>query len=85
MWPLTPKPEISRREQLIEARDKLRRQIEILRAGPVDRRDYTAQTAVLIDTLSRTLSEIESALDKEDASEPRGAPDNAQTGLDPGT
>ena len=67
MWPLKPKPEKSRREQLIEARDGLRRQIEILQAGPVNPRDWTPQTAVLIEDLTRTLAAIEAELAEEES------------------
>jgi hypothetical protein len=62
MWPFKPELEKTRGEQLIEARDKLRHQIEILQAGPVDRRDWPPQTAVLIDDLTRTLAGIEGEL-----------------------
>jgi len=49
----------TRREQLIEARDKLRRQIEILEGGPVLSRDAALDRGALIDDLSTALDEIE--------------------------
>jgi hypothetical protein len=65
MWWRKPKPEPSRVAQLTEARDKLRRQIEIMRAGPVYMRDGTPQTAQLIAELKATLADIEQELRNE--------------------
>jgi hypothetical protein len=47
------------REELIEARDRVRRQIAILECGPVLSRDSTPQTLVLIEQLREILSAVE--------------------------
>ena len=65
MWWFKNKVEKSRSEQLTEARDKLRRQIQILKMGPAYARDRTPQTPKLIAELSATLAEIEKEIKEE--------------------
>ena len=56
----------TRLEQLIEARDKLQQQIEILKMQPVSQRfDDVSQTPALIAKLSALLVEVESELTDE--------------------
>jgi hypothetical protein len=56
----------TRLEQLIEARDKLQRQIEILKMQPIPQRvDSLSQTPALIAELSAILAEVESELTDE--------------------
>jgi hypothetical protein len=69
MWWFKKKVEKSRFEQLSEARDRLRRQIEILRMGPALTRDRTPQTPKLIAELSATVAEIERELKDEKPNE----------------
>jgi len=57
MWPGRK----TRREQLIEARATVRRQIEILR-NPARGRDFTPLSARLVADLKATLKEIEACL-----------------------
>jgi hypothetical protein len=52
----------TRRTELIAARRNVSRQLEILRAGPVNRRDRTPQTAVLIEELNHVLARIDAEL-----------------------
>jgi hypothetical protein len=56
----------TRLEELIEARDKLQRQIEILKMQPVSQRfDNVSQTPALIAELTALLVEVESELTDE--------------------
>ena len=57
------------REQLLDARIKLNRQIAILGAGPVNSRDATPQTSVLISDLNAALAEVNAKLQQLDAAE----------------
>jgi hypothetical protein len=57
-----PPPEPTKLEQLVEAREKLRRQIEILDFGPVLGRDATPQTPRLITELEEALKEVEAEI-----------------------
>ena len=57
-------------EELIEARDKLTRQIEILDVGPVDQRDARPMSALLRDELQNTLGGIEEAIARLDSAGP---------------
>jgi len=61
-WRKKSKAKKTRREELIEARDRLRRELEILGAGPVLVRDRTPQTPRLYEELSIALGEIEAEL-----------------------
>jgi hypothetical protein len=63
-WDRKKRPEPPLREQLIEARDNLRRQIEVLQAGPssVGKGGEFIDNSALIDELSNTLREIEDGL-----------------------
>ena len=54
------------RAQLIAARDRLRQQIQILEAGPVNHRDRTPETARLAEDLRCALSEIEAEIAEAD-------------------
>ena len=65
MWWFKKKVEKSRFEQLSEARDKLRRQVDILRMGPALTKDRTPQAPKLIAELSATVAEIERELKDE--------------------
>ncbi len=60
--PEGPLPAPTRRDELIQASEKLQRQIEILEAGPVKGGDWTPQFPRLIEELKGTLDEIESEL-----------------------
>ena len=64
-WRKKDRPEKPLREQLIEARDNVRRQIEVLRAGPssvgTGVGDFTDNASLIAD-LSNTLRELESDL-----------------------
>jgi hypothetical protein len=65
-WHKDKTPEKTRLEQLIEARDKLQRQIEILKMQPMPREaDSVSQTPALIAKLSALLVEVESELTDE--------------------
>ena len=71
-WKKESPPEKSRLEELIQARDDLRRQIQILKDGPVYYRDRTPQTARLVKDLSAALYEIEQELVEEQSDNPKG-------------
>ncbi len=64
-----PEPrEPTARERLIEARDRVQRQIAILEAGPVNYRDQTPENARMLAELRRALEALEgeiAALDPE--------------------
>jgi hypothetical protein len=63
-WPKVKTSKETRLEQLIEARDKLQRQIEILKMQPISQR-FESQTPALIAKLSALLVEVESELTDE--------------------
>ena len=67
--PEGPPPAPTRRDELIEAKEKVRRQIEILEDGPVRGGDWTPQVPQLSDDLKETLGELEAELASIDASE----------------
>lgn len=56
-----PRPERTRRDELVEARDRVRRQIEILQI-PIQRRDYTQQSQEAVEKLQAILNGIEEEL-----------------------
>ena len=57
-----PPPEPTELERLTQARERLLRQIEILRVGPVNFRDGTPQTPRLIAELREALKEVEAEI-----------------------
>ncbi len=63
-WDRKKRPEPPLREQLSQARDNIRRQIEVLRAGPssVGKGGEFIDSAAMIGELSATLREIEAGL-----------------------
>ena len=70
MWWRRKGPKTWSREELIEARDKLHRQIEILE-NPARSRDRTPQSEILIDEFTVALREVEAEIAELDRLTPR--------------
>jgi hypothetical protein len=63
--PIDPKPQLkSRVAPLIDARDDIRRQIDILSMGPINYRDVTPQRARLLEDLRHALREVEAEIER---------------------
>ncbi len=60
------------REDLLDARQKLTRQVEILAAGPVRQQDATPMSAVLINDLQQAIDAVDAELAKLDAADASG-------------
>jgi hypothetical protein len=70
MWWRKKGPETWSRDELIDARDKLQRQIEILES-PARSRDRTPRGRTLFDELTEALAEVEVEIGELDRLSPR--------------